>query len=328
MHSALKDERFRGKKVALLDRSTFQSLSLDQLKQMCNQYAILCTPNFLYECIKGNLKKGLLNIETESFVMICEKPQKLHTLHKDDIVKRDLTSLDDYLVTLFCVNKDQRKSIFPAASKDSRFFYDTANSHAKFYDELFDGFREAVVNSLDGDERSVRDLLKGSEEELGYRLLSSNINDICKFAEAHIPAPKKLISFFYYLTRVGGPKILNGEELEWALKRLSLYNGNPIETNFLRYSRYYYFLGYCLATYRSLEGEYRDDSYVRDWEYLYYLPFCDLFVSNDNFLENFVPSLPQSFGLNETFVSTDKFCEMNGWQNVMTRKKRKKRRRK
>ena len=68
MHSALKDERLRGKKIAFLDKSTFQSLSLDQLKQMCNQYAILCTPNFLYECMHGNLNQGLLDIKDEALL--------------------------------------------------------------------------------------------------------------------------------------------------------------------------------------------------------------------------------------------------------------------
>ena len=166
------------------------------------------------------------------------------------------------------------------------------------------------------------------DRTLGYRLHSSKIGDICKFAESHIPEPRELIGIFRYLIKPDGTRILNGEELTWALNRLSLYNNSPIETDFLRYSRYYYFLRLCLVTFRAFDGEHRDDSYVRDWEYLYYLPFCDLFVSNDNFLEHFVPFLPQSFGLNDKFVSTDKFCEMNGWQNVMTRKKRKKRKRK
>ena len=327
MHSALKDERFRGKKIAFLDKSTFQSLSLDQLKQMCNQYVILCTPNFLYECMHGDLNQGLLNIEDESFVMI-RAPKAPNALHRYDIVKRDLTSLDNHLVALICVNQNDRQSMFPIISADSEFFYKMADSELKFFDNLFGDFRQNVVDSLGGDKEAVRDLFRRGEQQLGYRLHSSKIDDICKFAESQIPSPRKLISIFHYLMRPDGTKILNSSELEGALNRLSLYNDRPIETNFLRYTRYYYFLGLCLITFRAFDGEHRDDSYVRDWEYLYYLPFCDLFVRNDNFLEHFVPFLPQSFGLNDKFVSTDKFCEMNRWQNVMTRKKRKKRRRK
>ena len=203
-----------------------------------------------------------------------------------------------------------------------------ADSEIEFFNNLFGNLRDIVVNSLGGDRRTVRHLFREGEQQLGYRLHSSKIDDICKFAESHIPPPPELIGIFHYLIRHNGTRILNSSELRWTLDRLSLYNDRPIETNFLRYSRYYYFLRLCLITYRAFEGEHRDDSYVPDWEYLYYLPFCDLFVSNDNFLEHFVPSLPQSFGLNDKFVSTDKFCEMNGWQNVMTRKKQKKRRRK
>ena len=71
MHSALKHEKFRDKKVALLDRSTFQSLTPNQLNEMCNLYAILCPPNFLYECMQGDLEQRLLNIDDSSFVMVC-----------------------------------------------------------------------------------------------------------------------------------------------------------------------------------------------------------------------------------------------------------------
>ena len=327
MHSALKDERFRGKKVALLDRSTFQGLTPNELNDLCNLYAILCTPNFLYECMQGNLEQRLLDIDDSSFVMIRD-PQAPNTLYRYDIVKRDLTSLDDHLVALICVNEGDRQLMFPLISADSDFFYQMADSELKFFDDLFGDFRNDIVDSLGGDRRVVRDLFRRAEQQLGYRLHSSKIDDICKFAESQIPSPRKLIGIFRHLMRPDGTRILNGAELEATLNRLSLYNNRPIETNFLRYSRYYYFLGFCLIAFRAFDGEHRDDSYVRDWEYLYYLPFCDLFVSNDNFLENFVPSLPQSFGLNDKFVSTDKFCEMNGWQNVMTRKKRKKRRRK
>ena len=307
MHLALKDERFRGKKVALLDRSTFQGLTPDQLNDLCNLYAILCTPNFLYECMQGNLEQKLLDIDASSFVMICESPQRFLTLHKQDIVKRDLTSLDDYLVTMVCVNKSNRQLIFPAISSDSKFFYQMADSEVNFFDDLFSNFRNDVVDSLGGDRTVVRDLFRGGEQQLGYRLHSSKIDDICKFAESQIPAPERLIKIIYYLTKPDGTRILNGEELTWALKRLSLYNNSPIETGFLRYSRYFYFLWLCLITFRAFDGEHRDNSYIRDWEYLYFLPFCDLFVSSDNFFENFVPCLPQSFDLNDKFVSTDTF---------------------
>ena len=311
MKLSCKDEKFKGKKLVMLDRSTFQSLTLDQLNQMCEQYAILCTPNFLYECLKGNLEKGLLNIENDSFVMICESPEKSHIFqsHQNNIVKRDMISSDDYLVTLRCINKKFRKSILSEISKYSDDFYDASDLHSKFYDKLYGGFREHVINMLGGDKIVARNLLKEGEKELGYRLMSSKINDICKFAESHIPQPQELIRFFNSPIKADGTGIINGEEMVWALKRLSLYNNRPIDTHFLWYSRYYYFLGLCLQTFRAFEGEHRDDSYVQDWEYLYFLPFCDLFVSGDNFFEHFVPSLPESFGLNNKFITTDTFCQ-------------------
>ena len=312
MYSVLKDERFRGKKVALLDRSTFQSLTSDQLNQMCNQYAILCTPNFLYECMQGNLKQRLLDIDDISFVMIRD-PQAPNTLHRYDIVKRDLTSLDNHLVVLICVNENSRRSMFPLISADSDFFYQMTDSELEFFDNLFGNFRNDIVDLLGGDRMAVRDLFRGGEQQLGYRLNSRRINDICRFAESHIPEPQELIGIFHYLIRPDGKRILNSEELQGALNRLSLYNDGPIETNFLRYSRYYYFLNLCLVTFRAFDGEHRDDSYIRDWEYLYYLPFCDLFVSNDTFFENFIQFLPQSFGLNDKFISIDEFRQMNGW---------------
>lgn len=314
MQLACKDERFRGKKIALLDRSTFQSLTPDQLDQVCDQYVILCTPNFLYECIrKKHLEERLLNIDDISFVMICESPQKFQTLQKYDIVKRDLISLDDYLVAIYCVNKNNRRIIFPAISKDSDVFYEMANSDIEYFNNLFGDFRKTVVDMLGGDRRSVRDLFRRGEQQLGYRLQSSKIDDICKYAYSHIPVPRELIKMFHYQMRPDGTKILNGEELAWALNRLSLYNNRPIETNFLRYTRYFYFLGLCLVTFRAFEGEHLDDSYVRDWEYLYFLPFCDLFVSNDTFFENFIKFLPQSFGLNDKFVPINQFHQMNEW---------------
>ena len=231
MHAALKDERFRGKKVALLDRSTFQSLTSDQLNQMCNQYAILCTSNFLYECVQGNLEQRLLDIDDSSFVMIRD-PQAPNTLHRYDIVKRDLTSLDNHLVVLICVNENSRRSMFPLISADSNFFYQMADSELKFFDDLFGDFRNDVIDSLGGDRRAVRNLFRGGEQQLGYRLHSSKIDDICKFAGSHIPPPKKLIRLFHSLMRPDGTRILNRAELEGTLNRLSLYNDGPIETDF------------------------------------------------------------------------------------------------
>ena len=172
MHSALKDERFRGKKVALLDRSTFQSLTSDQLNDMCNLYAILCTPNFLYECMQGDLGQRLLDIDDSSFVMIRD-PQAPYTLHKYDIVKRDLTSLGNHLVALICVNGDSRRSMFPAISIDSESFYEMAESELKFFDDLFGDFRNDVVDSLGGDRRTVRDLFRGGEQQLVFYPVSN-----------------------------------------------------------------------------------------------------------------------------------------------------------
>ena len=310
MKIACKDERFKEKKLVLLDRSTFQSLTPGQLDDVCNQYAILCTPNFLYECIrKNNLKERLLNIETESFVMICENPKRLNVLHRYDLVRRDLLSLDDYFVTFFCVNKDLRRSIFPAISKDSDAFYKKADSEIHYLNELFDNFKDRFVDLIGGDEIVARKALKESEKKLGYRLHSSKIDDICKFALSHIPSPEGLIRAFHLPINSKGTRLINQRELKWALDRLSLYNSRLTETIFLRYSYYYFFLDMCRAAYRAFKGEYLNDSYVRDWEYLYFLPFCDLFVSNDNFFQNFVPSLPQFFkGLNDKFIPTDTFC--------------------
>ena len=192
MHSALKHEKFRDKKVALLDRSTFQSLTSDQLNEMYNLYAILCTPNFLYECMQGNLEQRLLNIDDSSFVMVCD-PQQFNVLHKDDIVKRDLTSLDNHLVALICVNENNRRLIFPDISTDSDFFYQMVDSEIEFFNNLFGNLRDIVVNSLGGDRRTVRHLFREGEQQLGYRLHSSKIDDICKFTESHIPPPPELI---------------------------------------------------------------------------------------------------------------------------------------
>ena len=322
MKLSCKDERFKGKKLVMLDRSTFQSLTTDQLDQMCTQYAILCTPNFLYECIrKKNLEERLLNIETESFVMICESPKRLHILHRYDLVKRDLLSLDDYLVTIFCVNRDLRKSIFPDISKDSDSFYKRADSELQYLNELFDNFKDRFVDLIGGNKTVARKALKESKKVLGYRLLSLKIDDICQSALSCIPPPEGLIRTFHLPINSKGTRLIDEKELNWALDRLSLYNDRPIETIFLKYSRYYFFLDVCRATYKAFKGEYLNDSYVRDWEYLYFLPFCDLFVSNDNFFEQFVPSLPQPFEeLNDKFVSINEFCKMNGWQNVKTEK--------
>ena len=61
MQLICKDEKFKGKKLALMDRSTFQSLTPNQLNHVCNLYSILCTPNFLYECIRNkNLKEKIV----------------------------------------------------------------------------------------------------------------------------------------------------------------------------------------------------------------------------------------------------------------------------
>lgn len=330
MRLVCKDERFRGKKTVLLDRSTFQSLTPDQLNQMCNQYAILCTPNFLYECIRiENLKEKLLNIDDTSFVMICESPKRLHVLHRGNIVKRDLLSLDDYLVTICCVNKDIRKSIFPDISKDSNFFYNMADSQLQYLNDLFTNFNDRFVDTIGGDKTVAKQALKDSKKILGYRLLSSKIDDICQSASSHIPPPEILIRSFHLPINSEGTRLIDEKELNWALNRLSLYNGRPIETIFLWYSQFYFFLDLCRVTYKAYKGEYLNDSYVRDWEYLYFLPFCDLFVSNDNFFEHFVPSLPHPFEeLHDKSVPINEFCKMNGWQNIKTEKKRKRRKRK
>ena len=93
-----------------------------------------------------------------------------------------------------------------------------ADLEVKFYNELFNGFRGKIFDLLGGNKIVIRNILREGEKELGYRLQSSKISDICKFAESHILVPQELIKVFHYLTQLDGTRIINGEETAMGIK--------------------------------------------------------------------------------------------------------------
>ena len=71
----------------------------------------------------------------------------------------------------------------------------------------------------------------------------------------------------------------------------------------LAYPIYIYFLFNYMLYARQIKAEHLDRSYLRDFRYLHYLNFCDMFVANEKSTPYIVDSIPYD-GIRETPVIT------------------------
>ena len=68
----------------------------------------------------------------------------------------------------------------------------------------------------------------------------------------------------------------------WPLKRIALRPKYPHPDDYAKYTYYFYFISMCM----TYCGFLMEKAYTRDWEYLYYLPFCPIISGDKRFFKN------------------------------------------
>ena len=78
----------------------------------------------------------------------------------------------------------------------------------------------------------------------------------------------------------------------------------------LAYPIYIYYLFKYMPYARQINAEHLDKSYLRDFRYLHYLNFCDIFVANEKSTPHIVNSLPYSNIRETQVINVRKLKEM------------------
>lgn len=67
----------------------------------------------------------------------------------------------------------------------------------------------------------------------------------------------------------------------WAKKQIAFRPNYPHPDDYAKYTNYFYFITMC-----SIFGGFRlDKAYLRDWEYVHYLPFCQVMSADKRFFK-------------------------------------------
>ena len=295
------------REVILFDRSAFQSLCDEDVLKVSEKYNILCPQVFVMECIvpsdmsrKESLcrKLGLIKNpvvlmdKTDKSILALEKiakncitaaPMTMERVTPRELITHYIPKIDTFKYYVKTLTEACEVSRGSLTSK--QLTLTTQRVLEQRYG--MDISTEELRNTLRGNERTrvtqyLNYVAKEALEDIGNR----STNEIIKS-----------LSIILYL---------GSKDAEKLFDQIQRQNGRRFTVeNYpkLSYPIYIYYLMYYIIYARQHNTEHLDQSYVRDFRYLYYLNFCDRFITNETSTPFIVNSLPYR-NIRETPVST------------------------
>ena len=293
------------KQPAIFDRCIFEQATREDMQKLNQKYAFVFPRVLLMECAKAENPKVIKNIERiEHFLLVSIYDHHISAAdaipcHTSEIMKKDLViSLlrqpeeDEHLVYFTPCDKQSLLSMISWAKIEA----------ADEYYKDFSDFAQMFV----GRKHTIRlEGLVENTQNYGWRHGKRYIpkDNIEKYWQAEIKAFKSEYGFnpFYgnHLKDVIGlakislektPMINIIENLSkvyrfdpsWPKKQIDSRPNYPHPDDYAKYSNYFYFILMC-----SVFGGFQmEKTYLRDWEYVYYLPFCQVMSADKRFFKN------------------------------------------
>ena len=315
-----KDNFPHDREIILFDRDAFQSLGDQGLLKVNKIYNVLCPPVFVTECLAPNrateAEKGwLLNrlklIENPlvftgdtNISPIIDIPRGIEysgILSSEQIARNCIMSKS---ITMERVTPEKLISHYrpriEVFKKEMEAYTEACEVHrgtlspGQLDADVQRYFQEAHNVTLSREE--IRNIRREHErtlitQELEYASSEAHREIESKSVDENI----ETFQTFFYLT---------GRDIEEL--RGQIQDGGRLTVEKypdLAYPIYIYYLVLFMICARQHNTQHLDQSYVRDFRYLHYLNFCDLFITNETSTPHIVDSIPYS-NIRETPVMT------------------------
>ena len=290
-----------GKECAIFDRSTLQQVGPKTIHRLNKKYAFVFPEVLLMECAKAEDTRIVENIKMmEKFLIVSIRRElimdsDLVPCSPHDIMKKDLgvsivrgLEEDPNPVYFIPYDKDARIDLINWAKRGSADeFYKYYEDFAKMFKGKTPQTKNGVVEGIhlrgvmggykpvpkDKIEEYVENCAKAYREKYGFNpLYGDQLVDVVGYA-------KMLLKRTSIIEIINDLSEVFEFDPSWAIKRIEMRPNHPHPDDFAKYSYYFYFITMCY----TLCGFIMNKQHLRDWQYLFYLPFCHFFTSDKRF---------------------------------------------
>lgn len=304
-----KDNFPHEKKIILFDRSAFQSLSDKELLKVNEKYNILCPQVFVTECLSPNnatedQKRGLLrrlklienplvlkgDTHISPVIAIPHGKEYTSILTAEEIARNCIRS-----APIIMESTTPEKLISHYRPRISAFkkvmekFTETHEQHRgsltkKRLKSEIQKHLQQITGRIPTDQE-IEDALREND--------STNIRQDLEFAASEALQEIENISIHQNIEHLEAFIYLTKEDT--VLLRNQIQNDRNLTVeNYpdLAYPIYFYYLTIYTICARQHNTQHLDQSYIRDFRYLHYLNFCDIFITNETSIKHIVNSFP------------------------------------
>ena len=293
-----------GKTCAIFDHCVLRKATAKQIEHLNKKYAFVFPLVLLMECAKKQLPYVYKNIENiEHFLIIST--HKTQTMIEDlipcdpsEIMKKDLgVSLfrtpeeDSNLVYLIPYDKKARMDLLHwAENKPAEDYYNTFNHIEQRFQIKCVRRPQDIVESVclyglrrgeryiqrDNIEIHVARWVKAFKKRYGFNPFYGNdLKDVMGLV-------KMVLGNTSILKVIDDLSKTYQFDPSWPKKQIASRPYYPHPDDYAKYTYYFYFISMCI----TFCGYTMPKSYLRDWEYAYYLPFCPIISADKRFFKN------------------------------------------
>ena len=295
----------KGKECSIFDRSILERVTVGDIHRLNEKYAFVFPDVLLMECAQAENPKVMENIaKIEDFLIISIHAKRItlfdlvpcspHQIMKKDLgvsILRTPTE-DSNLVYFIPYDKEERMDLINWAKNGS------AEEYYEYFEEFEEMFEKRYVRRSAADvveeirlqgiregyrylpkdeiEKRTKGLHKAYRKKYGFNPSYGNeLQDVIGLVKISL-GQTSIIEIIESLSAVYGFDPL------WAKKQIELRPSYPHPDDYAKYSYYFYFVTMCSGFCGLMMGK----KYLRDWQYMFYLPFCSVFSADKKFFKN------------------------------------------
>ena len=308
------------REILLFDRDAFQSLGDEGVRKVNEKYNVLCPQVFVIECIAPENTDKKSDTEFEKIKKFLRV--KLELI-ENPIVFTGTTNIPDTIVIFDGLSNDLQFPTFLASEQIAKNCItavpikmesvppeELISHYHKFKIDNFKGLVETITQTCESIKGSLttnqlisrgqrffqQHNITASKENLKRALrsnerthVSQELSYIAKETQREIEnesTDESITGFKNFFTLTAkDTKILTNQLQD--KKKLTVENYPN-----LAYPIYVYYLTRFIVYARQHDTQHLDQSYARDFRYLHYLNFCDIFVTNEKSTPHIINSLP------------------------------------
>lgn len=293
------------KECSIFDRSVLERVTVGDIHRLNEKYAFVFPDVLLMECAKAENPKVMENIEKiEDFLIISIHAERItlsdlvpcspHQIMKKDLgvsILRTLTE-DSNLVYFIPYDKEERTDLINWAKNGSAEEY---YGYFEEFEEMFD--KRHIRRSAADVVEEIR--LQGIRKGYGYlpkdeiEKRTTKLHKTYRKKHGFNPSYGNQLQDVIGLVKMSLEQTSIIEIIEnlsavyefnpsWAKKQIELRPNYPHPDDYGKYSYYFHFITMCLGFCSLLMGK----KYLRDWQYMFYLPFCSVISADKKFFKN------------------------------------------